>query len=447
MVNHSGDIRNSIVGQCAQGATHTALNNSECRSNTLMPKVDYPFFIVTPPYTRMSAGVTVLYLLCHYLNLVGEAAFIVQWPPLQTALRSLPYYVTLQAQGEFPGGMLAPMITQDVLDFYDDREMTPIVVYPEVFDNPLKARFYGRYILNYPGKLAPEYREREKFGLAYTRALADRCTELYPHHPKIRDVLFVPTSDLDFWNRKGAGLRRSGTCYYAGKMKTILGKTPADIPTGAVEIMRSEHMRREQVREIFWRSEAFYCYEDTALAIEAQLCGCPTIFVPNEQFSGRPLAFNELGTDGWCMGMDAGSFERARATVHEVEVRIRCHIAAVPERIRRLAEKWKDMVREEGYQGGIVYPFEPRLVLFSQTQFPQAGIPEEDGLGTDNITVAQLHRRGRLSTMALTARALVIETWRRNGLRGVVARSLKGLWRHGPIGFIRCLCGILPSGM
>ena len=57
-------------------------------------------------------------------------------------------------------------------------------------------------------------------------------------------------------------------------------------------------MTREEVRDLFWKTEAFYCYEDSALAIEAQLCGCPTVFVANEFFYGTPLASFETGRSG-----------------------------------------------------------------------------------------------------------------------------------------------------
>jgi len=41
-------------------------------SDSFVPAAGNPFYIVTPQYTRISAGTTVLHLLCHYLNVAGE---------------------------------------------------------------------------------------------------------------------------------------------------------------------------------------------------------------------------------------------------------------------------------------------------------------------------------------------------------------------------------------
>ena len=37
-----------------------------------------PYFIVSPPYTEKSAGVKVLHMLCHALNVSGRRAYMVR---------------------------------------------------------------------------------------------------------------------------------------------------------------------------------------------------------------------------------------------------------------------------------------------------------------------------------------------------------------------------------
>ncbi|MHB1054063.1 MAG: hypothetical protein ACYCZT_13515 [Thiobacillus sp.] len=404
--------------------------------NSLVPRVEHPFFLVTPPYTRVSAGVTVLHLLCHYLNRLGESAYIVHNPPESTPIRSLPGYVSLQTQREFPGGMLTPLITQDVIDFYHERRLTPIVIYPEVFDNPFNARFFGRYILNYPGKLNAKYAQKENFSFAYTKVLAEHCTREYPDHPQLTDVLFVPTSDLDFWNTKGAAKKREGSCYYAGKMKDILGKTPENLPARSVEILRSQHMSREQVRELFWKSEVFYCYEDTALAIEAQLCGCPTVFVPNEHFTGLPLAFNELGADGSCRAGDPHGLDQAKRSVCNFEHTIRSSMALVPSRIAELAAKWKAIAAAQNYQGSISYPFVPRLVFFDRGPSAPVGFAPDEELWAIEMNAGK-HRP--FFTFTQRSWVLIRNTYRAEGVRGVVKRVFRGLRNHGVRGVVRLL--------
>jgi hypothetical protein len=346
--------------------TISDLSRSAVSENSLVPRVGHPFFIVAPAYTRSSAGITVLHMLCHHLNLLGESAFIVRYPPQWSAVRSLPSYCTLVEQAEFPGGMLAPILTRNAIEFYHEKRLTPIVIYPEVYDNPLGARFFGRYILNFPGKIVPGYKDRENFSFAYTKTLADAVTAQYPDRTATTDVLFVPTCDLEFWNPKGASAHRRGTCYYCAKMKDVHGEQPENVPEGSVEILRGRSMRREQIRELFWNSEAFYCYEDTALAIEATLCGCPTVHVPNRHYSGSSLARNELGTDGSCLIREAGGLVRAQNTVARFRETMRRHIALTPSHIAELAAKWRTLAAAQEYQGTIKPPLETLLVYFDQ---------------------------------------------------------------------------------
>ena len=405
--------------------------------DSIVPIARNPIYIVTPPYTRVSAGVTVLHLLCHYLNLAGHSAYIVHYPPAHVPIRSLPAYVTLQGLKEYPGGMIAPLITHDIIEYYDSLQLTPIVIYPEVFDNPFNAPFFGRYLLNYPGKLNTKYQERENFNLAYTRILADHTTQTYASHPRVDDVLFVPTTDLGFWNAKDTAGARLGTCFYAGKMRAIHGHAPANVPLGATEILRSDQMTRDEIRNIFRKSEAFYCYEDTALGIEALLCGCPTVFVKNPLFSGQGLASIELGTAGMCSSDDPDGLLKAKATVREFEGVVRAHIQGVPAQIAELGNKWRAMAQAQPYQGTIQYPFEARLVLFDRS-LPMAGeFSEDDGLSDFPLMAAR--SRGFFGRLVFASHSLTKETMRASGVRGTARRVVKALGRHGPFGLLKLL--------
>mgnify|MGYP001616249405 CR=1 FL=1 len=327
-----------------------------------IPPVDNPFFVVTPPFTRTSAGVTVLHLLCHYLNAVGENAFIVHYPPAPDPGGGLSPNARLQICGEFPGGMNAPLITQDVLDFYNERRITPVVIYPEILDNPFSVSFFARYLLNYPGLLGPHYSQRAIFEFAYSKHLATGCNA--------DDVLFIPTADLSFWNSDGASPIRSGTCFYAGKLQEIFGKKPQGLPTGSVEILRSSAMSRQEIRLLFWTKEAFYCFEDTSLATEATLCGCPTVFVANDHFSGIPLANLETTMDGACLYDEPSGLTRAKETVGNCECHILRSIAKVPLEVSRIAHTLKAHVQCHPFTSPFNYPFQPRLVLLDNGDSP-----------------------------------------------------------------------------
>jgi hypothetical protein len=410
---------------------------------SIIPVEKNPFYIVTPPYTKVSAGVTSLHLLCHYLNLAGESAYIVQYPAAQVPIRSLPAYVTLQGQTEYPGGMIIPPLTQDIIEHYDRRKLTPIVVYPEVFDNPLKAKFFGRYILNYPGKLNTKYTEPADFGVAYAKTLADFCATEYPDHARIEDILFIPTVDLDFWRAPDRPEKRSGSCFYAGKLKGIHGETPENVPVNAIEILRSDKMTTEEVRDLFWHTEVFYCYEDTALAIEAILCGCPTVFVRTKHFAGPPLGANETGNSGWCMSDDEGGLEHARATVGQFTDHINSYLHDIPSQIAKLGAKWRTLAAEQPYSGTIKLPLEPRIVLFDQPLPPSFSLTGADEFDTGVITQQVLDRA---PTIVRFTRILIIDTLKTQGLGGIARRVVVGLKNHGPIGFLRILSGRPPKG-
>jgi hypothetical protein len=407
-------------------------------TSSLVPLADHPFFIVTPPYTRVSAGVTVLHLLCHYLNRLGNEAFIVHYPPETAPISTLPSYANLQVQREFPGGMLAPLITQDVLDFYDERKLTPIVIYPEVYDNPLQASFFARYILNYPGKLNQKYAEVEDLAFAYTRILADHCSSEYPDRASIEDVLFVPTSDLSFWNTTGAAGERKGTCYYAGKLVDILGSAPSDIPPDGVEILRDSRMSRQQIRDLFWGCEAFYCYEDSALAIEAQLCGCPVVFVPNSHFSGVPLASRELGWDGSCRLDEPDGLQRAKASVGKFEGTIRERMALVIPQIAKLATRLKSLAAAEEYKGSITYDVEPRLIFLDR---PKDSEPREETVPESARSAAHASRLKSFSRFIRSATATLTGKFQAGGLSGAARSAALGIRKHGIRGSVRLLSG------
>ncbi len=331
-------------------------------STTLAPGITNPIYVVTPPYTRLSAGIVTLHLLCHYLNRAGHLAYIINHPFSMLPDRALPNYISIQDSGEY-SGLIAPHVTQETLDFYDQNEITPIVIYPEVYDNPFQASFFGRYVLNYPGLIAPAYTEREDFSVYYSRILAN-SVDSGSRTKKQADVLFMPTCDLEFWTEDSRVSRLAGTSsFYAGKLKSVHGEPADRHPVNAIEILRSTSMSREQVRDIFRRSSAFYCYEDTALAIEARLCGCPVILVPNKHFSGRLLAEVETGSLGSCIIDEPGGLEHATESVSGFRTSIEGNIVESIGQIDLLAKNWKFLVGKRRFTGGLTLGLQPRMVL------------------------------------------------------------------------------------
>ena len=281
----------------------------------LLPPKRHPYYIVTPRYVRTSAGVKALHLLCHALNRAGERAYLI----------THPYYLPQYASHP---ELITPILTQATLEHDYAAGLTPIVVYPEIVKgNPFKAPFVVRYVLNFPGLLGGEssYLEDE-FCVAYSENLAASV-------PSSRLSLFVPVSDPRIFSPAPARERR-GSCFYAAKYQHYHGGKLFDVTRGSVEITRDlpDSQTPEQIAELFRRSELFYCYENTALAIEALLCGCPVVFLPNN-YLDRVIAEGELGWDGVAWGTDPAEIERAKRTVHSARQRYLHHFDVFHERL------------------------------------------------------------------------------------------------------------------
>lgn len=262
----------------------------------LFPQQDrHPYYIVAPPYTRFSGGAKALHLLCHALNCAGQSAFLL-------ANLKLPRNAPLANPD-----LLTPLLSDDIVEYHFRRRRTPVVVYPETTrGNPLGAPVVVRYILNFPSLLGGDAAfDPAEICVGYSQVLADSAGT--GNH-----VLYIPTSDSQLFRPGPAGLRRSGSCFYAVKYRSFHPGKLVPPASDCIEITRGQSP--EEMAAIFQRSELLYCYENSAVALEATLCGCPVVFMPNEHLTGM-IAEEILGRDGYAWGDDPAEIARARATV------------------------------------------------------------------------------------------------------------------------------------
>jgi len=279
----------------------------------------HPYYIISPRYVRTSGGVRALFRLADLINKAGGSAFVYLRPCFNPDLASSPMDV-------------APFLNQRIVDYHFQNGLTPIVVYPETvrvskFSPPVRVR----YLLNYNELLfRNDPLEADDYLLSFSRAIADQIQVDKP-----RQILFLPVSDPFFFCPPQAPVRRSGGVYYAGKFKYHFGGQTFPITEGMTEITRDrpDSQTPEQIRALFQRSEFFYSYEDSALALEAILCGCPTVFLPNAHFQ-IPLGAKELKGLGFAWGDSPDQLRHAKETV----------VAARAEHLRRLDEI-QDQVR------------------------------------------------------------------------------------------------------
>lgn len=255
-----------------------------------------PYYIHAPRYIRSSGGIRTLHHLCDRLNRMGAEAFL-----------HISYSDDLP---DTRADLDCPLLTPALVEKHRGQGLRPIVVYPEVVDgNPLGADCVVRYLLNYAGVLGgPARFPSDDYIVAFSNDIAAAYgdADMTLHLPTIDTEVFRPLPVVE----------RSGTAFYAFKLRNVHRQEVSGLPPGAVEITRDrpDSPSPAEIAELFRRSELFYCFENSALVTEAVLCGCPAVLMPNAHFD-RSIGVEELGWDGYAWGDAPEEIARARATV------------------------------------------------------------------------------------------------------------------------------------
>jgi len=291
-----------------------------------------PYYIYIPTLKGRSGGIRVLLKLCRMLRDIGYAASIAV---PSARMKTIGFE-----------GMDLPLLDADSV--FDDLRagLQPIAVYPEVVrDNPLNAPTVARYVLNWPGVLGGDSTfSSDELVWGYSQTLCDSIAGSW--------LLHIPVVDFSvYYDREP--LARPGSCFYAAKFRRLGGK-PFGLPPDCTEILPvgAGGQSPAEIAELFARCEALYVFEDTALSLEAALCGCPTLFVPNEifptEFGGQEYGIKPARID------DADAFFKAAANMRVVRARL-------PELIAAARFAVKDFVAMT--QSAQPAPRTPRLIV------------------------------------------------------------------------------------
>lgn len=249
-----------------------------------------PYYIEAPPYRRTSSGIRVLHMLCHALNLMGEEAYVtttVTQPSLRT-----------------------PSLTEEIVRRHEALGLNPIVVYPEVVaGNPRRGASVVRYLLNRPGLLGGSA------DLDPTELIYGYGEQVLPSHVDRENVLFIPHMDLTIFNNQDNPLdsRRSGSLLYVGRYHEALKLYP-ELVANTVLITHDWPESHEELAALFRRSASLHCFESTGVALEAAICGCPTIIHFSPYFNGTMVAEKEHGKYGIAFGDSPDEVAFAHAT-------------------------------------------------------------------------------------------------------------------------------------
>ena len=292
-----------------------------------------PYYIVAPRYIGTSAGVRVLYRLCDLINRAGGSAFIYLRPHLNHDNSSSPVDA-------------APLLTKNTVEYHFNNQITPIVIYPETF---LIHRFSApvsiRYILNYENLLFKNVPlDRDDYLVAYSENIAKKLKT-----DKSIGTMFIPISDGNFYRPPAVENRKGGVFYAAKYRHHFFGKT-FPITDGMPEITKDQlgSQTPGQIRELFQAAEFFYCYEDSALALEAILCGCPVVFLPNEHFK-EALGAKELKGLGYAWGDSPEQLEHAKDTVKDARERYFFLLQEVDQAVKKFIEDTQPLAKNAIY--------------------------------------------------------------------------------------------------
>ena len=223
-----------------------------------------PYYICSPGYTRVSNGVRAMHLLCHYLNKLGEEAYVFS-PETDPKLRT-------------------PYLTQDIVDRHKASGRSPIVVYPEVVHgNPLRGKAVVRYILNHPGLLGgPKDYDPSDLLVFWHQDYVDRAK--YPDP----SFIFIPSIDTAIFNNDDNPHdgSRHRVLVYPGRYKQAERDFPALFHNTDV-ITYDWPQSHEELAALLRQGKVLYTFANSAIISEALLCGCPVV-VMETVFSKKP---------------------------------------------------------------------------------------------------------------------------------------------------------------
>jgi hypothetical protein len=347
------------------------------------------YYIVTPPYSRFSAGIKVLHLLCHALNQRGQQAFLLILP-------DMPAGVPVAHPD-----LLTPRLTQDIIDAHSAQKRTPITVYPETIrGNPLRAPVVARYVLNVPGLLdGDRIYANDELVFSYSEGL---CKDI----GRQAKMLYLPVTDTSVYHRDGEASVRSGSCYYAKKYKAL---HPDDFkPPDEDSIEITWEQSPEELADLYRRIEKFYCYESTSAALDAMLCGCPIVSLPNEILK-FPIGADSMGMDGHAWGDTPAEIARAKATVVNVLMQYEKTLASFWDQLQVFIDDTQNRAAKTTY---IVPLCSPLKRVNSLTRF----------WGSIYAIVRSFLWRGKLWLLALKA----WKTFKQKGFAGVIRKLKSG---------------------
>jgi hypothetical protein len=240
-------------------------------------KTNFVVYVYAPARVRNKAGVSVLHKFAHAMREEGVNCWIVShsFAPFKED-KSLE-------------------LTRQEYTLHRKRNLIPVVIYPEsIPKNILRATNCFWYLLAMPGDLlSGNYKLREN---SRTFAFSANLAKVWQSQGPI---VHLPTIDFLELDEIVSRSNRRKPLVYGGKYLDLLGgKIPTELKS--IEILErrvSRLLDRKAFLEKIAGASVLYCFENTAVALEAIMMGVPVVFVKNAKFN-EFILLDEFGGIG-----------------------------------------------------------------------------------------------------------------------------------------------------
>lgn len=298
-----------------------------------------PYYIYAPKYQSNSAGRLVLYKLYDELKNKGFEVYSI----LKT-----------------PCNLDIPRLTNKIINDHFKEKRQPITVYPETtLGNPLCAEFTVRYLLCHNSYFGPDLKNH------ITNLTYFYSKELIYDNTMPPNILFIPVVNQSIFYKLKKEQKRSGSCYAALKYKYIFNQKVFDLPDNCIEITRGlkNSQTPNEITQLFRSKEYFYCFDNSALALEATLCGCIAILMPNPYLKSA-IARTELNDlPGIAWGNTKEEIQKAKETIYLSEENYKKAIALSEKQLNKFITNTQDKAKEKPYNRKVKLKPIDRLVF------------------------------------------------------------------------------------
>jgi len=268
------------------------------------------FIIWTFDYKKRIGGVRILHKLCDYLNSIGETA-----------------YVTSEVRN--------PAWNTPVWDVNKPFDLdTTVVIYPECIpDNKLNAKWVVRWGLYHQVAPCDPSDYIFKFNANY-----------YSVMNKCDGILSLYDFRLDFWENINLERNFNTVVFRKGDYKKQLNYH-SQLQNKFIYDEVEEYQDENIIKTCFNKSKVCLSYDATTyIALQAAMCGCVSVVIPDPGVSKFDWLKNDLHSFGVAYGFD--DIDRAKGCVDFVKPNLMKHEKKGYESVTAFVEFWKDKIQK-----------------------------------------------------------------------------------------------------